>query len=47
MGKKRGVCSLLVGKPEEHRPVGRPKRKWVDNINIDLRRVRMEWYGLD
>jgi hypothetical protein len=36
MGKKRKAYSLLVGKPEGKRPLGRPRRKWVDNIKMDL-----------
>jgi hypothetical protein len=37
MGAKRNAYELLVGKPEGKRPLGRPRRKWVDNIKIDLR----------
>jgi hypothetical protein len=36
MGEKRNVYRLLVGKPEGKRPLGRPRRKWIDNIKIDL-----------
>jgi hypothetical protein len=36
MGEKRNVYRLLVGKPELKRPLGRPRRRWVDNINMDL-----------
>jgi hypothetical protein len=36
---------ILVGKPEEKRPLGRPRRRWTDNIKIDLRETG--WYGLD
>jgi hypothetical protein len=36
MGEKRNVCRLLVGKPEGKRPVGRPRRRWINNIKIDL-----------
>ena len=32
IGEKRGVYSVLVGKPEGRRPLGRPRRRWVDNI---------------
>jgi hypothetical protein len=35
-----------VGKPEGERPLGRPRRRWVDNIKIDLR-GRMGWNGMD
>jgi hypothetical protein len=36
MGEKRNVCRLLVGKPEGRRPLGRPRRRWIDNIKTDL-----------
>jgi hypothetical protein len=36
MGEKRNAYRLLVRKPEERRPLGRTRRKWVDNIKIDL-----------
>jgi hypothetical protein len=39
MGKKRNAYRLLVGKPEGERPLGRPRRRWVDNIRTDLREV--------
>jgi hypothetical protein len=44
MGEKMNVCKVLVGKPEEKRPLRRPRRRWVDSIKMD---IRMEWYGLD
>jgi hypothetical protein len=34
--EKRGVCSVLIGKPKGKRPLGRPKRRWEDNIKMDL-----------
>jgi hypothetical protein len=37
MGKKSNACRILVGKPEGKRPLGRPRRRWVDNIKMDLR----------
>jgi hypothetical protein len=37
MGEKGNVYRVLVGKPEVKRPLGRPRRRWVDNIKIDLR----------
>jgi len=49
MGDERGVYRFLVGKPEEKRPLGRPWRKWVDNIRTDLQEVGcgyMDWIGL-
>jgi hypothetical protein len=36
---------ILVGKPECKRPLGRSRRRWVDNIKIDLRKI--EWDGMD
>jgi hypothetical protein len=36
MGEKRNVYRLLVGKPEGKRTVGRPRRRWIDNIKMDL-----------
>jgi hypothetical protein len=39
MGEKRNANSLLVGKPEGKRPLGRPRRRWVDNIRMDLEEV--------
>ena len=36
MGEERGVCSVLGGKPEGKSPMGRPRRRWVDNIRTDL-----------
>jgi hypothetical protein len=38
-GEKRNAYRILVGKPEGKRPLGRPRRMWVDNIKIDLREV--------
>jgi hypothetical protein len=39
MGKKRNAYRLLVGKPEVRRPLGRPRRMWVDNIRMGLAEV--------
>jgi hypothetical protein len=36
MGEKRNVCRLMVGKPEVKRPLGRPRRRWVYNIQMDF-----------
>jgi hypothetical protein len=36
MGEKRNVYGLLVGKPEGKRSLGRPRRRWIDNIKMDL-----------
>jgi len=49
MGVDRGVYRVLVGKPEGKRPLGRPRRRWVDNIRLDLQEVGcayMDWIGL-
>jgi hypothetical protein len=49
MGEERGVYRVLVGKPEGRRPVGRPRRRWVDNIRMDLQEVgcgQVDWIGL-
>jgi len=49
IGEERGVYRVLVGKPEGKSPLGRPRRKWVDNIRIDLHEVGcgyMDWIGL-
>jgi len=40
MGEGMGVYRVLVGKPEGRRPLGRPRRRWVDNIRMDLRGTR-------
>jgi hypothetical protein len=42
----RNAYRTLVGKPEGKRPLGRQRRRWVDNIKIDLNRDRMRWTGL-
>jgi hypothetical protein len=39
MGEKRSSYRILVGKPKGRRPLGRPRRRWVDNIKIDLREI--------
>jgi len=49
MGEESGVCRVLVGKPEGKRPLGRPRRRWVDNNMMDLQEVGcgyMGWIGL-
>jgi len=49
MGEESGVYRVLVGKPEGRRPMGRPRRRWVDNIRMDLQVVGfgyMDWIGL-
>jgi hypothetical protein len=47
MEEKRNVYRLLVGKPEEKRPLGRPRYRWIDNIKMDLFRDRVGGCGLD
>jgi hypothetical protein len=49
MGAKRNAYRLLVGKPEGKRPLGRSRRRWVDNIRMDLGDVGwgdVDWIGL-
>jgi hypothetical protein len=47
MGEKRNASSLLVGKPDVKKPLGRPRRRWVDNIRMDLGVVGWGDVGLD
>jgi hypothetical protein len=47
MGEKRNAYKILVGKPEGNRSLRRPRRRWVDNIKMDLTKVRVELYVLD
>jgi hypothetical protein len=49
MGEKRNVYRLLVGRPEGKRPLGRPRRMWIDNIEIELLEIGVsvvDWIGL-
>jgi hypothetical protein len=49
MGEERGVHRVFVGKPEVKRPLGRPRRRWEDNIKMDLQEVgggREDWMEL-
>jgi hypothetical protein len=49
MREKRNVYRLLVGKPEEKRPLGRPRHRWMDNIKMDLLEIELnivDWIGL-
>jgi hypothetical protein len=49
IGEKRNVYRLLVGKPEGKRPLGRPRRRWMDNIKMDLSEIGLsvvDWTGL-
>jgi hypothetical protein len=44
MGERRGAYRILVGRPEGRRPLGRPWRRWEDNINMNLQEVG---WGMD
>jgi hypothetical protein len=49
MGEKRNVYRLLVGKPKGKRPLGRPRRRWIDNIKMGLIEIgfsAVDWIGL-
>jgi len=49
MVERRGVYRVLVGKPKEKRPLGRPRHRWEDNIKMDLQEVGcgvMDWFEL-
>jgi hypothetical protein len=49
MGEKMNVYRLLVGKPEGKGPLGRPRRRWIENIKMDLLEIGMnvvDWIGL-
>jgi hypothetical protein len=49
IGEKRNAYRLLVGKPEGKRPLGRPRRRWIDNIKMDLVEIGLsveDWIGL-
>jgi hypothetical protein len=55
IGEERGVYRVLVGRPEGKRPLGRPRRRWEDNIKLDLREtgidganwIRLAQYGVE
>jgi hypothetical protein len=47
MWETRNAYGILVGKSEGKRPLGRPRHRWVDDIQMDHKRDRMGWYGLD
>jgi hypothetical protein len=49
MGETWNAYTILVGEPEGKRPLGRPRRRWVDNIKMDLEEIvwdRMDWIDL-
>jgi hypothetical protein len=43
--EKRNACRILMGKTERNRPLGRPRRRWVDDIKMDLGEI--DWGGMD
>jgi hypothetical protein len=45
MEAKRNAYRILVGRPEGKRPLGRPRRRWVDNVKMDVREIG--WGGMD
>jgi hypothetical protein len=45
MGESRNTYGILVEKPEGRKPLGRPRRRWVDNIKMDL--IEIGWDGVD
>jgi hypothetical protein len=45
IGETRNAYRILVGKPEGKRPLGSPRRRWIDNIKIDIREIG--WKGMD
>jgi hypothetical protein len=42
MGEGKGVYRVLIGRPEGKRPLGRSRRRWEDNIKIDLREIAID-----
>jgi hypothetical protein len=49
MGEGRGAYRILVGRPEGRKPLGRPRRRWEDNIKMDLQKVGwgdMDWIDM-
>jgi hypothetical protein len=44
-GENRNACKILVGKPEGKGPLGRPRRRWVDDIKMDI--TEIGWGGMD
>jgi hypothetical protein len=49
MGEKRNMCMILVGKPEGNTPLGRPRRRWEDNIKMDITEIGcggLDWIDL-
>jgi hypothetical protein len=49
MGEVRGTYNILIGRPEGKRPLGRPRRRWEDNIKMDLKEIgfgNVDWIHL-
>jgi len=49
MGDRRAIFRVLVGKPEGKKPLGRPRRRWEDDIKMDLQEVKcgvVDWIEL-
>jgi hypothetical protein len=49
IGERRGACRVLVGGPEVRRPFGIHRKRWEDNITVDLQDTRLgvvDWFGL-
>jgi hypothetical protein len=47
MGEKRNAYRILVGRPEGKKPLGRPRRRWVDSIELGFRETGIGWEGVD
>jgi hypothetical protein len=47
MTERKGIYRVMAGKPEGMRPLGRPRRRWDENVKLDLQEVRFGGYGLD
>jgi hypothetical protein len=47
MGDRRGVYRVLMGRPEENRPLGRPRHRWEENMKMDLQRSGIQKQELD
>jgi hypothetical protein len=47
MGERRGLYRNFLGKPDRKRPLGRPRRRWEDNIKADIQKVGCWEYGLE
>jgi hypothetical protein len=47
MGDKRGANRVFVGRAQEKRPLGRPGRRWRNNMKMGLPKSGMEWHGVD